>query len=69
MNPGAKLVAGYANQVPSFQGKLNDDQIFWLRAYIKSLTPDAKIEDELNLPASEAREKVGVADGEKPAAE
>ncbi len=69
LNPGAKLVAGYANQMPSFQGKLNDDQIFWLRAYIKSLTPGAKIEDELNLPASEAREKVGEADGEKPAAE
>jgi len=39
LNPGSQIVAGYSNQMPSFQGKLNDDQIFWLRAYIKSLTP------------------------------
>ena len=55
LNPAAKLVSGYQNQMTSFQGKLNDDQIFWLRAYIKTLTSGVDLEDELSLPAEEAR--------------
>ena len=51
LNPGAKIVEGFQNQMTSFQGKLNDDQIFWLRAYIKSLTAGVELEPELNLPA------------------
>ncbi len=40
LNPNAKIVAGYArpSQMNSFQGKLNDDQIFWLMTYVKSLS-------------------------------
>ena len=62
LNPGSQIVAGYSNQMPSFQGKLNDDQIFWLRAYMKSLTPgvtqeptadDAKTDNGDEKPAEE----------------
>jgi cytochrome c oxidase subunit 2 len=37
LEPGAKLHAGYANQMPSFQGLLNDAQLEGLIAYIRSL--------------------------------
>ena len=53
LNPGSEIVAGYANQMPSFQGKLNDDQIFWLRAYIKSLTPGTEAEAGADTKAAE----------------
>ncbi len=40
LEPNAKIVAGFArpSQMPSFQGKLNEDQLFWLMAYVKSLS-------------------------------
>ncbi len=51
LNPGAKIVSGYTNQMTSFQGQLNDDQIFWLKAYIMSISPDA-VADEPDNPAA-----------------
>ncbi len=37
MNPNAKVVAGYQPIMPTFQGRINDDQMVQLIAYIKSL--------------------------------
>ncbi|MFN8473165.1 MAG: cytochrome c oxidase subunit II [Anaerolineae bacterium] len=37
LQPAAKIVKGYQNVMPSFQGRLTDEQIIALIAYIKSL--------------------------------
>jgi cytochrome c oxidase subunit II len=37
LQPNAKIVAGFTPQMPSFAGKINDDQMDALIAYIKSL--------------------------------
>jgi len=37
LNPSAKIVAGYAPLMPTFQGQLGEEQILQLTAYIKSL--------------------------------
>jgi cytochrome c oxidase subunit II len=37
LNPQAKIVAGYAPLMPSFQGQLTEEQIIDLTSYIKSL--------------------------------
>lgn len=44
-DPGAEIVEGYANQMTSFKG-LSDDQIRWLRVYIKSLTDGVPPEED-----------------------
>ena len=36
LEPNAKIVAGYPAQMPSFQGKLNDEQVTALIEYIKA---------------------------------
>ncbi len=40
LNPGAKVVAGYQNVMPPYQGALNEEQIIQLTAYIKSLAKE-----------------------------
>src|SRR6185437_10136041 len=37
LNPGAKIVAGFKNIMPSFQGVVNEEQLLSLIAYVKSL--------------------------------
>lgn len=37
LNPGAKIADGFANSMPSFQGKLDDQQVQSLIEYIKTL--------------------------------
>jgi cytochrome c oxidase subunit 2 len=37
LNPGAKLVAGYAPIMPTFQGQLSEEELTQLVSYIKSL--------------------------------
>jgi cytochrome c oxidase subunit 2 len=37
VNPGAKIVEGYENVMPSFQGQINEEDLLALIAYIKSL--------------------------------
>jgi cytochrome c oxidase subunit II len=37
LDPGAKIVAGYDNIMPTFQGVVSEDQLLQLFAYIKSL--------------------------------
>jgi cytochrome c oxidase subunit 2 len=39
--PSAKIVKGFPNQMPSFQGQVNDKQLEALIAYIKSLAAEA----------------------------
>jgi cytochrome c oxidase subunit 2 len=38
VNPGAKVVEGFSPAMPSFEGRLSDDQINQIIAYIKTLT-------------------------------
>ena len=40
LEPQAKIVAGYKNIMPSFQGQLSDDEIISLIEYIKSQKPE-----------------------------
>ena len=37
--PSAKVVAGYENIMPTFQGQVSEEEIFKLIAYIQSLKP------------------------------
>lgn len=39
LDPGAKIVAGYQPIMPSFAGRVNDEQLLQLIAYIKSIGP------------------------------
>src|SRR5205823_1832204 len=39
LNPRAKLVAGYAPIMPTFQGQLSEEELTQLVAYIKALAP------------------------------
>jgi len=39
LNPGAKIVAGYQNIMPTFQGQVSEEGLLQLVAYIKSLEP------------------------------
>jgi cytochrome c oxidase subunit 2 len=38
LNPGAKIVAGYQNIMPSFQGQISEQNLIQLITYIKSLS-------------------------------
>ena len=37
LNPGAKIVKGYSNLMPSFAGRVSEEDILSLIAYIKTL--------------------------------
>ena len=37
LNPSAKIVAGYQNIMPSFQGQVTEEDLLQLMEYIKSL--------------------------------
>ena len=41
VNPGAKVTAGYPNNMPTFQGQIDEEQLIQLVAYIKSLADAA----------------------------
>jgi cytochrome c oxidase subunit 2 len=58
--PNAKIVAGFArpSQMQNFTGKLTDEQILWLRIYIKSLSD---ITETIETPESPATEGGGPA--------
>jgi cytochrome c oxidase subunit II len=42
LEPGAKIVAGYLNLMPTYKGQLSEEQVIELIAYIKSLKPPAQ---------------------------
>ena len=51
LNPSAKIVAGYPNIMPTFQGQVSEEQLLQLIAYVKSLgTPEAKPERNTAKP-------------------
>jgi protein SCO1 len=39
LDPGAKIVAGFPNMMPSYRGQLDETQLEQLIAYVKSLSP------------------------------
>ena len=51
LNPGAKIVAGFKNIMPSFQGVVNEEQLLSLIAYVKSLQGSQQGEPVSNRPA------------------
>lgn len=60
LEPGAYVRAGFANQMPSFQGQLSPREILALATYIKSLTPQYKSEaEELSKDEMEGRGEDG----------
>ncbi|MCL4741055.1 MAG: c-type cytochrome [Phycisphaerales bacterium] len=58
LDPGAKLHAGFPNQMNSFQGQVSEDEILWITAYIRSLS-----DHPLGLAALEA-EQAAAGEGE-----
>jgi cytochrome c oxidase subunit 2 len=57
MSPGAKIVSGFKNIMPVFQGLVSEEQMNELVAYIKSLSPP---------PAGSAGEPMLVPPGTQP---
>jgi cytochrome c oxidase subunit 2 len=61
LNPGAKIVAGFKNIMPSFQGVVNEEQLLSLVAYIKSLQgsqPGGLVSNRPAVPNAPAQPKV-----------
>ena len=67
LNPNAKIVEGYArpSQMISFQGKLTDEQILWLRIYVKSLS---SVEEDTAGTGTGTEAAAGAAAGAAPEA-
>lgn len=42
VNPGAKVLQGYAPLMPTFQGQVSEEQLLHLVAYIRSLAPPSE---------------------------
>ena len=71
LDPGAKIVAGYRNEMPSFQGRITDKEIGDLIEFIKSLSknyhpaPAPQPPPDVKAPApGAAPAKKGAADGQ-----
>jgi cytochrome c oxidase subunit II len=65
LNPGAKVVAGYTNDMPTFQGLLTEEQVAMIIQYIKSKGPKQGAEPAATpVPAAQP----GGAPASKPAA-
>jgi cytochrome c oxidase subunit 2 len=54
LNPGAKTVAGYANDMPTFQGLVTEEQVAMIIQYIKSIGPRQGEATPTTAPASAA---------------
>jgi len=50
LNPGAKIVAGYQNIMPTFQGQVSEEGLLQLVAYIKSLEPQEPANPAVTRP-------------------
>jgi len=69
LDPQAKVVKGFQPVMPTFQGKLKENQIAWIIAYIKicsSHTPQAELDSASAIPEPPAAEEGanGAANGE-----
>ncbi len=51
VQPGAKIVAGFKNIMPTFQGIVTEEQLLALVAYVKSLSTPQQTEPVSNRPA------------------
>lgn len=57
-NPGALLVAGYGNQMPTFQGQLNDrgiDAVIGMMKNLDEFNPDGSFKDQAKIEEAQAR--------------
>jgi cytochrome c oxidase subunit II len=54
LNPGAKVVAGYQQLMPTYQGQVSEEQLGHLVAYIKSLSPAPAAAGAATSPAAGA---------------
>jgi hypothetical protein len=43
LNPSAKIVYGFQNIMPTFQGQLNEDEMIQIIEYVKSLTYNGQL--------------------------
>jgi cytochrome c oxidase subunit 2 len=43
--PASQVAAGYAPVMPSFAGRVSEDELIRLVAYIKSLSPEAGLQE------------------------
>jgi len=51
LTPGAKIVSGFKNIMPSFQGVVSEEQLLSLVAYVKSMQTPQQMEPVSNRPA------------------
>jgi cytochrome c oxidase subunit 2 len=51
LTPGAKIVSGFKNIMPSFQGVVSEEQLLSLVAYVKSMQTPQQTEPVSNRPA------------------
>ncbi len=61
LNPGAKIVAGFKNIMPSFQGVVSEEQLLSLIAYVKSLQgtqPGGPVSTQTAVPSTSAKPRV-----------
>ncbi|HES58067.1 MAG TPA: cytochrome c oxidase subunit II [Firmicutes bacterium] len=69
VDPEAKVVAGYQPVMPTFQGKIKEEQIAWIIAYLKTISehsPQSEIEAAQSVPEPAGEEG---AEGEDQSAE
>jgi cytochrome c oxidase subunit 2 len=59
LNPGAKTVAGYANDMPTFQGLVTEEQVAMIIQYIKSIGQKQGEAGQTTRPASAAPAPAG----------
>lgn len=61
INPAAKIVQGYPNIMPTYQGQLTEEQLLQLVSYIKSLAPAQTDGINATAPARSNNPQTGVA--------
>jgi len=64
LNPSAKIVAGYPNIMPTYQGQVTEEQLLQLIAYVKSLSPQNTSGISTTAPARSNNPRTGVASPE-----
>jgi cytochrome c oxidase subunit 2 len=64
LNPSAKIVAGYPNIMPTYQGQVSEEQLLQLIAYVKSLSPQNTSGVSATAPARSNNRRAGVASPE-----
>jgi cytochrome c oxidase subunit 2 len=63
VQPQARIVAGYPDIMPTFQGQLNEEQLLQLVTFIKSLSPSRTNAIEATAPARQNNPDPGLPEG------